>query len=117
MSNETANLTLGHLIVNLKSTKDVYDSLYALIDSDNDLTENEEYFQDDTLELGYDNEADRIVKEALQELGQPTTAKAFEELANKVFEAIKGQEYFGECELNIIKLSKDKLSVAFITGG
>lgn len=117
MSNCKSDLGLGHFLVNLNDEKDVYKSLFALISSDNDLTENEEYFQDDTLELGFENEADRIVKEALEELGQPTTAKDFEDVADKVFGAISDQDYFGECELNVIQVSKNKISVAYAYGG
>lgn len=117
MANCRASLGLGHTIVNLKNEKEVYDNLYDLISMDNDLTENEDYFQDDTLELGYESEAERIVKEALAEFGQPTTAEEFEKVADKVFESISNQEYFGVCEINIIKAGKNKVSMSYAYGG
>jgi len=117
MGNSKAGLGMGHFLVNLKNKEDVGASLYALIDSDNDLTENEEYFQDDTLELGYECEASRMVDEALKELGHPTTAEEFEAVANKVFESISDQEYYCACELSVVKVSKTKISVAFAYGG
>lgn len=117
MANCRASLGLGHSIVNLKNEKEIYDNLYDLISMDNDLTENEDYFQDDTLELGFESEADRIVKEALKKLGQPTTAEEFEKVAEKVFESISNQEYFGVCELDVIQVGKNKVALAFAYGG
>ena len=73
---------------------------------DCDLTENEEYFKDDTLELGFENEADRRVKEALVEFGQPTTAEEFEKVADKVFESISNEEYWGLCALQVKDLGQ-----------
>ena len=117
MANSRAELSLGHTIVNLKNKKQVYNTLYDLIGMDNDLTENEDYFREDTLELGFDNDAERYVKEALEKFGQPTNAEEFKKVAEEVFEAISQQDYFGLCELNVIQISKNKLSLAYATGG
>jgi hypothetical protein len=117
MANCKASLGMGHFLVNLKNEKDVYGSLFSLIQMDCDLTENEDYFQDDTIELGYESEADRRVQEALKEFGKPTTHEEFKVVANKVFESISNQEYFGVCELNIVKVGKNKLSLAYAYGG
>jgi len=117
MGNSKSGLGLGHFIVDLKKTKDVRISLEQLISSDNDLTENVEYFQDDTLELGYESEADRIVKEYIKEHGVPRSVKAFEKAANKVFEAISDQEYFCVCELDVIGIGGGKLVIAYAYGG
>jgi len=117
MANCRASLGLGQSIVNLKNEKDVYNNLYDLISMDCDLTENEEYFQDDTLDLGFENEAERRVKEALAELGQPTTLEEFEVVAEKVFENISDQEYFGVCEISAIQVGKNKVALAYAYGG
>jgi len=117
MGNAKSGLGLGHFVVDLKKTADVKESLYSLINMDNDLTDNEDYFQDDTLELGYESEAERIIKEALEEFGQPTTPEEFEVVAKKVFNAIDEQEYFGVCDLSVVKISKHKVSLAYSYGG
>jgi len=117
MANCKSSLGTGHFLVNLKNEKNVYNSLFALVDMDCDLTENEDYFQDDTLELGYESEAERIIKEALEEFGQPTTPEEFEVVAKKVFNAIDEQEYFGVCDLSVVKISKHKVSLAYSYGG
>lgn len=116
MANCKASLGMGHFLVNLKDEKDVYQSLYSLVDNDSDLTENEDYFEE-ALELGFENEAHRIVKEALQELGQPTTAEEMDVIANKVFDRISSQEYFGVCDISVVGISKNKVSLAYAYGG
>lgn len=117
MGNCISSLGTGLSIVNLKNEKEVYDNLYDLISMDCDLTENEEYFQDDTLELGYENEAERIVKEALAEFGQPTTAEEFEKVADKVFDSISNEEYWGNCELQVKDLGDNKVVLSYAYGG
>ena len=117
MSNEKASLGLGHSLVDLTNRINVFDTLCNMISVDNDLTENEMYFRNDTIKLGFENEAERIVMETLKEFGYPTNKETFEEVATKVFEAITEQEYFGNCELNIIELDENKLSLAYAYGG
>lgn len=41
-------------------------SLYSLFASDNDFSENEVQYRGDTLELGYENEAERVSKEIFE---------------------------------------------------
>jgi hypothetical protein len=117
MANCRASLGMGHFLVDLKDEKDVYQSLYSLLSSDNDLTENEDYFQDDTLELGYKSEAERVVKEALKEFGQPTTVEEMDRISNKVFEKISRQDYFGVCEISVVGINENKVSLAYAYGG
>jgi len=61
MGNLSGNVTLAMARVR-KGRIDRY-SLKPLFNIDNDFTENGEYFREDTLELGYNNEADRVSKE------------------------------------------------------
>lgn len=117
MANCISSLGTGLSIVDLKNEKEVYDNLYGLLEVDCDLTENEEYFQEDTLSLGFENEAERRVKEALIELGQPTTAEEFKGVADKVFESISNQEYFGECDLIVKDLGDNKVVLSYTYGG
>ena len=61
MGNLRGNVTLAMARVS-KGQIDRY-SLKPLFNIDNDFTENVEYFREDTLELGFNNEADRVSKE------------------------------------------------------
>jgi len=117
MGNCLAGLGTGLSIVNLKNEKEVYDNLYDLISMDCDLTENEECFKEDTLELGFANEAARRVTEALAEFGRPTTAEEFEKVADKVFESISNQEYWGVCSLQVKDLGDNKVVLSYAYGG
>ena len=38
-------------------------SLISILEQDNDFSENEDYYRPDTLELGFENEAERVSKE------------------------------------------------------
>lgn len=116
MANCKASLNLNHFWVNIKDKNSVYNGLYSLLEVDNDLTENEDYFQDDTLELGYENEADRIVREALK--GRKIhSISTFKKIARKVAESITNQEYYGECKLSFVSTNTEIVIVAFATGG
>lgn len=117
MANCRAEGTLGQIVVDLKKAANIKESLYSLICMDNDLTENEDYFQEDTLELGYESEADRVVDEAIKELGLPRSAKKFKVVAEKVFDAISRQEYFGVCDLEVTSIGNSKVCVAYMYGG
>ena len=61
MGNLRGSITLAMARVS-KGQIDRY-SLKPLFNIDNDFTENVEYFREDTLELGFNNEADRVSKE------------------------------------------------------
>ena len=54
MSNCVASTNVSHFIINLNDEMKVLESLNEILEQDNDLTENKDYFQDDTLELGYE---------------------------------------------------------------
>ena len=41
-------------------------SLISILEQDNDFSENEDYFRIDTLELGFENEAERVSKEIFE---------------------------------------------------
>ncbi len=117
MANCKAELGMALTIVDLAKKEDVHSTLMGLLSSDNDLTENESEFQYDTLELGYDSEADRIVHEALHKLGYPNTINEFRELVSYVFKYISNQEYYGACEFDIKEVSSTKVALAYAYGG
>ena len=117
MANCKSELVLNHFWVNIKNEQDIIEGLKSLIEQDCDLSENEDYFRDDTLELGYDNEVDRIVKEAIEELGLPTDITSLRAIVDKVTDAISSQEYFGVCEVSVIAVTEELFCIAFATGG
>lgn len=113
MGNSRASL--GHMLlsVNPADKEEVYNSLYGILSCDNDLTENEDYFQDDTLDLGFESEADRIVKENLKDY----TPGRYDEVATKVSDSIAKQEYYGQCSIDFIKIGDEQIIMSFVYGG
>jgi len=116
MANCTSSFGYGHVIVDLNYKDEVKTLLESLVSVDNDLTENEEMFRDDTLELGYESEADRVINEALAD-GYPSNMKEFYTIAESVYDKISEQEYFGECTLDMLEINKHKVVVAWVYGG
>ena len=104
-------------IIDVTNEKEVLESLNVILSVDNDLTENEDYFQDDTLELGYESEADRIVKEFIKENGVPNTVETYKIAFESISESITEQDYFGESEVSFVDVDENRLSVVFMIGG
>lgn len=117
MSNCTAGLVLNHFYINVKIEKDVINSLESLLECDNDLTENEDKFREDTISLGYESEADRIVKEYIKKNGVPNNIKSYKGAAMEISDSITEQEYYGGCELSFVAIDEQIIVVAFATGG
>jgi hypothetical protein len=116
MANCTSDLGYGHVIVDLTYKYEVKELLEQLLSMDNDLIENEECFREDTLSLGYKNEMRRIITEALAD-GYPSNMDEFYTIAEKVYDNISNQEYFGNCVLDMLEISKSKVVVAWVYGG
>lgn len=116
MSNCRADLTLGTFQVDLNNREETIGKLYDLLVCDNDLTENEDYFQADTLELGYKCEAERLWTEATK--GKRVgTLKQFKKVFIEVWSPITDQEYYGDYEYEITELGNDKLFISYCYGG
>jgi len=116
MANCKAGLNVNHFWLNVSIENEVYESLMSLLEIDNDITENEDYFREDTIELGYENEAERIVKEYLAE-NKVNSLESFKKAAEVVSAEISDQEYYGECDLSFVATTEQCLIVAFVTGG
>lgn len=116
MSNCRSILSLGTLVIDLNNQEEALGKLYNLLTVDNDLTENEDYFQDDTLELGYDCEAERIWEERTKGKVVDTIGK-FEKVFLDVWSAITDQEYFGDSEYEIVDIGDNKYVIAYCVGG
>ena len=117
MANCRSDLGLVHFIVDVSNEKELIEALSDCINMDSDLSENVEYFREDTLELGFESEVDRIVSEALEGDVDLSTLEGVTDLFSKVTDAISEQEFFGNCELDIIELGFNKFVVAFVYGG
>lgn len=117
MSNCKASLGTQHFIIDVTDKEAVTKSLFNSMQNDCDLTENEDYFQEDTLELGYESEADRIVQEYTKENGVPSTIEEYKKAYTEISNNISDQEFYGDCELDFIEIDETKLSVMFVYGG
>ena len=106
MANCTSELGIIHRVIDLDNSDEVIAVCHEILSIDNDLTENEDYFREDTLSLGFKNEAHRFVFDSL-EAGH-RGADLIEDVSN----AISNQEYFGNCELSF-----EGNTVAFVYGG
>ena len=85
MSNLSGSLNTFTVEIDLKNSKE---GLVKLFDADADFTENEEYFRKDTLKLGYENEAERVVAEYLKKqkvTNQKELCKAIKFFTKKIF--------------------------------
>ena len=119
MGNSKSGLGLGNIIIDLSkpNAKVIFEGdAYDVIAVDNDLSENEDYFRDDTLDLGYDNEAQRIVNEAMEDRGIKTLEQ-INEAFGIIFGALSEQEYFNNCEYEVSQLDKDKFLIIYAYGG
>lgn len=117
MANCRASLDTLHLIIDVTNEAEVLKGLMNILEQDCDLSENEEYFQEDTLELGYDSEADRIIKEYTKDNGVPHTIEDSQKAFSDISEHISNQDFFGKCDIKFTKIDDTRLSVVFVTGG
>tara|TARA_R110000772_G_C13310268_1_gene440046 strand:+ start:6486 stop:6851 length:366 start_codon:yes stop_codon:yes gene_type:complete len=119
MANAVSGLGIGNFMVDLNqpNAKELFEgNAYDVLTVDNDMTENEDYFQDDTLELGYEDEADRQVKEAME--GKELTNKDdIDKVFGEIFESLSDQDYFCVCEYDVVELEAGKFLVTYAYGG
>ena len=78
-----------NLIAVLFNRFDVKDAVKTILSHDCDFSENEEYFREDTLELGFENEADRVGKEFADKYKEVTS-----KLIGEVLEYSTGDTQF-----------------------
>ena len=116
MGNCTSGLETGMFIVDFKNRDEILSNLHNLLMIDGDLTENEDYFREDTLGLGYETEAERIMDERTK--GRKlTNEKQFRVLMDSVWGAITGQDYYGVCVYDTLDLGDGRLVVNWSVGG
>ena len=116
MSNSKACLNMGMFIVDLKEDNKSLGHLYDLLAVDNDLIENADYFSEDTLELGYNCEAERIFSEKTKDVKIESHAD-YLRVMEDIWGVITEQDFFGVCEYNTLELEDGRMVVAWATGG
>lgn len=112
-----ATLSLRHAIVDTSNEDEVIAGLMILLSENLDLTENEDEFQEDTLELGYNSEADRIIKEYIAEHGVPKDVYSFIEAFEEISKHISDDDYYAGCETSFLTIDETRVAVAFASGG
>jgi hypothetical protein len=117
MANEKAGLGVQHFIVDVTNKEEVLESLFEVLERDSDLTGYEPSFREDTIELGFKDEASRIIQEYTQENGVPCTIQDYKNACEEISKSISEQEFFGVCEISFREISETQLFVVFVTGG
>jgi len=129
MGNCRANLHTGLEVLDLTNREVVKKFFEDFLEQDQDLHANgDEYWtcpeglsDDDEWiprceQLGYETELDMIVGEAMKNRSVKNP-KCFSRVFDIVFQAINGQDFFGDCEWHYEVISKDKIVVSWTTGG
>lgn len=111
MGNLAGQLTTGKVRISLDPDK-IEKGLYDLINFDLDFTENEEYFRMDTLSLGYENEAERLVKECVAE-NKITNKKELFECCSDLLGMVFDSSFYGDWTLEVVESSKKNEYVVF----
>jgi hypothetical protein len=73
-------------------------TLIPALSVDSDFTENEDYFREDTLELGFENEAERVSKEIFEECNKKDFADETELLNYMIGELFNVSNFIGTSE-------------------
>jgi hypothetical protein len=111
MGNLSNKLESGKVRISLDSDK-IEQGLYELINFDLDFTENEEYFREDTLLLGYSNEAERLAKEYATER-KITNKKELSDCCEELLGMVLDSSYYGEWTLEVTESRKKNEFVVF----
>lgn len=113
MGNLSNQLGTQKVLVSVEKDK-MEQGLAELLSFDLDFTENEEYFREDTLSLGYENEAERLVREYTAENEVKTKKQVFEccdALLSKVFDS----SYYGNWTLDVTESRNDGEYIVYVT--
>ena len=111
MGNLSQQLTTHKARISLDPAQ-IKNDLIHLISFDLDFTENEDYFRSDTLSLGYENEAERLVDEYLKEFKVENKTDLFEccsSLLGMVFDS----SFYGDWTLEIANSKKENEFIVF----
>lgn len=112
MGNYNNTLDQIHFILDATSEEKFKEGLDNIFSNDADFTENVEYFRNDTISLGYKNEADRLISDCI--FGRKINRlldviKIVEELCYNVFD---NKNYYQDWDYNIIKIDDNRFSIS-----
>lgn len=112
MSNYNKKLNQIHFILDTSSKEKIKTGFYNIFSQDCDFTENEEYFREDTLSLGYKDEADRLLSEYL--FGKTfNTLKSVETMVDKLCSEVFANDcFYGAYESDVIRIDNNLYSVS-----
>lgn len=103
---------IGLIVFNVDKNNEAIDekTLIPAFNEDCDFTENEDYFREDTLELGFENEAERVSKEIFDECmadeSIDTEAELLEAMVKALFEVrnfIGSSDNYGDYKYQIVE--------------
>ena len=112
MGNYNNNLNQIHFILNTDTRENLKEGLYNIFRHDCDFTENEEYFREDTISLGYKNEADRLINDYI--FGKKIKSlKSVEKIVDVLCaELFDYGTYYYTYSCTVIKVDETKYSIA-----
>ena len=93
MGNKSGNLQLGIEVVDKNNIN--VNTLVDLLEMDADFSENEEYFREDTLKFGYENEAHRVAEEIYNQYREGSPGDETKQLYQMVAELTNINNYIG----------------------
>ena len=118
MSNLTQDISIHTLRIDKNNINEK--SLQPLFETDLDFSENEDYFREDTLELGYENEAERVSKEIYDKCYRKDKSEI--EIVNKMFKEIfkvRGfigkSDYYGHYQTEFIETDFEYIFIIAVT--
>lgn len=111
MGNLSNSLTQEKVRVSLRPEM-LEANLIRLISFDLDFSENEEYFREDTLSLGYENEAERVVKEYLAE-NKVTNKKELFYCCSDLLSMVFDSSFYGDWTLDVVETSNENEFLVF----
>ena len=80
---------------------------------DADWTENEDYFKDDTLELGYNNDAERLVLEFLETNKVTTIQELYKWVEHFKEHVYSTDDYYKEYQFSLYDAGNGKIVIAY----
>lgn len=90
------NNTIGQIIFSVDKGNINEKSLIPAFQNDDDFTENKEYFRGDTIELGFENEAERVSKEIYEDCMKQEVDSEYELLSNMVEKLFELDNFIGQ---------------------
>jgi hypothetical protein len=112
MGNYNNELNQIHFILDTTKKEKVKEELYNIFRHDCDFTENVEFFREDTISLGYKDEADRLINDYLfgkKIKSLKSVEKIVENLCSEIFE---NDSFYSDYAYDVIQINDTMFSVS-----